>query len=397
MVEQQVRLFNFQASTLSVVYEDNGVKKPFNEPHFFFADSGYFKIFDHKFLKGNPEKALSGPGYVVITKSTAERYFGTTDALGKIISFEGKYPLMVNAVIEDVPSNSHFTFDFLASMTSLPALNFPIPEKNWYWNPVWTYVLLKHPSNRGVLQDQLHAFVQKYYHPAVKDETELNLQPVTNIYLYSKSEYEIGVMSDVRNIKLFSIIGLVILLIAIINFINLSTARATDRFKEIGVRKVTGASKQRPVASIYFRVGDDCADRPCNGRRVIGSVAPLIESPCREVIHTRSALPSCRGGKHDRSWNRSRTGLRNLSRILSRFAQSRERSSFVGQRTKQQVVVSQSSYGFPVCYLNGVDRRYARDLQPGRIHERNADGFRSRADRGVAGAATLAGTELRCV
>src|ERR1044071_7693855 len=106
MVEEQVRLFNFQASTLSVVYEDNGVNKPFNEPHFFFGDSTYFKIFDHKFLKGNPEKALSGPGYVVITKSTAERYFGTTDAMGKIISFEGKYPLMVNGVVEDVPSRS---------------------------------------------------------------------------------------------------------------------------------------------------------------------------------------------------------------------------------------------------------------------------------------------------
>jgi putative ABC transport system permease protein len=252
MVEQQVRLFNFQASTLSVVYEENGVKKPFNEPHFFFADSGYFKMFDHQFLKGNPGKALSGPGYVVITKTTAERYFGTTDAIGKIISFEGKYPLMVNGIVEDVPSNSHFTFDFLASMTSLPALGFPIPEKNWYWNPVWTYVLLKDPSDRALLQDQLHAFVQKYYHPAVKDETELNLQAVTNIYLHSKSEYEIGVMSDIRNIKLFSIICLVILLIAIINFINLSTARATDRFKEIGVRKVNGASKQRLLLQFTF-------------------------------------------------------------------------------------------------------------------------------------------------
>ena len=252
MVEEQVRLFNFQASTLSVVYENNGITTPFNEPHFFFGDSTYFKVFDHNFIKGNPDKALAGPGFVVITKSTAERYFGTTDALGKVILFEGKYALMVNGVVEDVPLNSHFKFDFIASMTSLPALGFPIPEKNWYWNPVWTYVLLKEPSDRAVLQDQLHAFVQKYYHPAVKDETELNLQPVTNIYLYSKSDYEIGVMSDVRNIRIFSIIGFVILLIAIINFINLSTARATDRFKEIGVRKVTGASKSKLLLQFIF-------------------------------------------------------------------------------------------------------------------------------------------------
>ncbi|MEJ0034267.1 MAG: ABC transporter permease [Bacteroidota bacterium] len=252
MVEQQVRLFIFQASTLSIVYEENGVKKAFNEPHFFFADSSYFKVFDHKFLNGVPGKALSGPGYVVITRSTAERYFGTVDAMGKIISFEGRHPLMVNGVIEDIPSNSHFKFEFLASMTNLPALGLPPQDKNWYWNPAWTYVLLKDPSNRVVLQDQLHAFVQKYYHPSIKDETELNLQAVTDIYLHSKSDYEIGVMSDVRNIKVFSIIGLVILLIAIINFINLSTARATDRFKEIGVRKVNGASKQRLLLQFTF-------------------------------------------------------------------------------------------------------------------------------------------------
>src|SRR4051812_9857525 len=104
VVEHQARLFNFQATTLSVVYEDNGVKTPFNEPHFFFADSSYFKIFDHNFIKGNPAKALSGPGFVVITRSTAERYFGTTDAIGKVILFEGKYALMVNGVVEDVPS-----------------------------------------------------------------------------------------------------------------------------------------------------------------------------------------------------------------------------------------------------------------------------------------------------
>ncbi len=252
IVEQQVRLFNFQASTLSVVHEENGVTRPFNEPHFFFGDSTYFEIFDHTFIKGNPAKALMGPGFVVITASTARRYFGTTDAIGKSIRFEGKYDMIVNGVIEDVASTSHFKFDFLASMSSLPDLGFNIPEKNWYWNPAWTYVLLKEPSQRQVLQDQMPAFIQKYFHPSIKDETELDLQPVTDIYLHSQSDYEIGVMSDARNIRVFTIIGFVILLIAIINFINLTTARATDRFKEIGVRKVTGASKQKLLLQFIF-------------------------------------------------------------------------------------------------------------------------------------------------
>lgn len=252
LVEEQVRLFNFQASTLSVVQEENGVSRPFNEPRFFFADSGFFKVFDHQFLKGNPDRALMGPGLVVITESTAKRYFGTSDAIGKSIRFEGKYEMQVSGVIEDVPSNSHFKFDFLASMSSLPALGFNIPEKNWYWNPVWTYVLLKDAHDRQILQDQMPAFVLKYYHPSIRDEAELNLQPVTDIYLHSRSDYEIGVMSDARNINIFSIIGLVILLVAIINFINLTTARATDRFKEIGVRKVTGANKRRLFFQFIF-------------------------------------------------------------------------------------------------------------------------------------------------
>jgi putative ABC transport system permease protein len=245
VIEDYARLFNFQASTLSIVYAEGSKRNAYNEPRFFFADSGYFRIFDHRFLSGNPAKALNGPGLVVVTASTAQRYFGTTDAIGKVIRFEDKYELTVNGVIEDVPSNSHFKFDFLASFASLPALGFNIPDKNWYWNPVWTYVLLREDATRSQVQDHLHDFVQKYYHPSLKDETELNLQPLQDIYLYSRSEYEIGPMSDSKYIKVFSIVALVILVIALINFINLSTARATDRFKEVGVRKVTGASNRR--------------------------------------------------------------------------------------------------------------------------------------------------------
>jgi putative ABC transport system permease protein len=244
-VEEYVRLFNFQASTLSIVYDEGSRHAAYNEPRFFFADSAYFNVFDHNFISGNPANALYGPGVVVVTESTALRYFGTTDAIGKIVRFEGKYDLTVNGVIEDVPSNSHFKFDFIASFASLPALGFAIPEKNWYWNPVWTYVLLRENTQRSQVQDHLANFVQKYYHPSLKDETELSLQPLTDIYLYSRSEYEIGPMSDSKYIKVFSIVAVVILLIALINFVNLSTARATDRFKEVGVRKVTGASNRR--------------------------------------------------------------------------------------------------------------------------------------------------------
>ena len=241
LIESNVRLFNWQASTLAVVYEKGSERKVFNEPRFFFADSTFFKIFSFPFIKGDPATCLNGPDLVVITKSTAERYFSDEEPLGKVIRFEGKQDLTVTGVVEDVPRNSHFKFDFIASFRSLTSqFGGRLPD-NWYWNPVWTYVLLRNKNDVETVNKQFPFLVKKYYHPSLKDQTELVLQPLPDIYLRSSSEYEISPMSDIRYVYIFSIIGLSILLVACINFINLTTARSAERFKEIGVRKVMGA------------------------------------------------------------------------------------------------------------------------------------------------------------
>lgn len=246
LIEESVRLFNFQASTLALVYEGQEGVKNFNEPRFFFADSTYFKVFDHRFIAGDPKTALDGPGKMVITASTAKKYFGDEDALGKMIRFEGKHDLSVSAIIEDVPSNSHFKFDFLASFNSLKTVSsFGIPENNWYWNPVWTYVLLKKKENAAMLEKQMPFFVDKYYHPSLKAGVKIFAQPLTEIYLKARLEYEIGPMSDIRYVYIFSIVGVAILIIACINFINLTTAHSAERFKEIGVRKAMGAFRSQ--------------------------------------------------------------------------------------------------------------------------------------------------------
>jgi putative ABC transport system permease protein len=248
MIEKQVRLFNFQASSLAVVQESGTERKAFNETRFFFGDSTFFEVFKFSVVAGDPANALNGPGLVVINRSTAMRYFNSTDAVGKVFGFEGKYDLTVTAVVDDVPENTHFRFDFLASFASLQNLfEKGIPETNWYWNPVWTYVMLKPGQRAADLEKQLPFFVQKYYHPSVKDETQLVLQPVTDIYLTSKSSYEIGAMSDMRYVYIFSIVSLVVLLMACINFINLTTAHAAERFKEIGMRKVMGAQRRNLI------------------------------------------------------------------------------------------------------------------------------------------------------
>jgi putative ABC transport system permease protein len=250
LVESFVRLFNWQASTLSITYDHPGDRKVFNEPRFFFADSTFFKVFHYQFFKGDPLTCLDGPDKVVITKSTAKRYFGEDDPIGKILRYEGKQDLAITGLIEDVPKNSHFKFDFIASFKSLesPAIvkDFPrgvLPQR-WYWNPVWTYILLKKKEDAVVLQKQMPFVVKKYYEPALASQTEYFLQPLTDIYLHSKALLsEIGPLSSIRYVYVFSIVALSILLVACMNFINLTTARSTERSKEIGVRKVVGALK----------------------------------------------------------------------------------------------------------------------------------------------------------
>jgi len=154
--------------------------------------------------------------------------------------------MTVSGVIEDVPDNSHFRFDFMASFTSLKTLRFGRrigPPDRWYWNPVWTYLLLKDPKNVDQISAQFPRIVHKYYEEALRDRVEFVLQPLTDIYLKSNSDFEISAMSDIKYVYIFAILGVAILLVACINFINLTTARSAERFKEIGVRKVMGAFK----------------------------------------------------------------------------------------------------------------------------------------------------------
>ncbi|MBU2492862.1 MAG: ABC transporter permease [Bacteroidetes bacterium] len=249
-IENSVRFFNFQTSTLTIEYApENGQRLLFNEPHIFFADSTFFKVFDFKLLQGNPNEVLNKPDLVLVTKSTAQKYFGNDDPVGKRIRFEGQTELTVAGVLEDTPSNSHFKFDFIISFATLDQFGFTGNNGgfNWYWNPCWTYITLKEGVNPKTLQDQFPDFVQKYFHPAIKDLTRLELQPLTDIHLYSNLDYEIAANSDVTLVYIFGIIAVFILAIAGINFINLSTARSMKRAREVGVRKVMGALPQQLI------------------------------------------------------------------------------------------------------------------------------------------------------
>jgi putative ABC transport system permease protein len=208
-----------------------------------FADNAVFSVFTYKFIAGNPLNALVAPQTIVITRSLAETLFGDADAaLGKTLYFENKFPNTVSAVIEDLPANSHIRF---RGLRSLPAGY----TAGWQAFELYTYILLKKGADVKNLEAKLPAFYKKHLEPSMGQgiDYRMELQPLSSIHLHSNLEYELAANGNMQYIYVFSIIGLLVLIIASINYMNLSTARASYRVKEIGVRKVIGSGKSQLV------------------------------------------------------------------------------------------------------------------------------------------------------
>ncbi len=240
MIEHAVRFFNMQAPTLTI---DRGIDLRFNEPRFFFVDSTVFDVFTLPLIQGDPATALDEPYSVVITKPIAEKYFGAEDPMGKTLRFEGAHDLKVTGVFASMPKNSHLQFDFLASFSTVTGIQDGRKPEGWNWNPCWTYLLLTPGTQPDPLTVRLPEFVTKFFPDNIRDRTSLHLQPLTDIHLHSHLDYEIQPNSDITYIYIFAAIAAFVLLIACINYMNLATARASRRAREVGVRKVLGAAR----------------------------------------------------------------------------------------------------------------------------------------------------------
>lgn len=219
-----------------LTYEEKTIK----ENAIFATDPSFFSVFTYKFLAGSAA-ALQSPNTIVLTESLAAKLFTKpTAALNKTIYID-KAPTLVAGVIEDVPKASHFSFN---AVRSLPE-NY---EDDWGSLNIYTYVLLKKGTDVNQFQGKLPAFVKKYFTANAGVNYKLEVQPLTSIHLHSHLGYELGENHDVKYIYVLSIVGLLILGVALINYINITTARATVRLREVAVRKIVGSSKGNLVS-----------------------------------------------------------------------------------------------------------------------------------------------------
>jgi putative ABC transport system permease protein len=239
-------------------YED----KSFEEPDILAVDSNFFNVFSFKLKEGNAATVFSEPNAVIVTEEMAKKYFGNEPAMGKMLSFgEERTPYKVVGVAENPPYNSHFTFHMLTSInTEVQVKRF---DWSWIYCALTTYVKLKEGASAERMEAKFPAMVKRFagntigrvFNTSLEDfekngnSIQLFLQPLTEIHLYSAGiNSGLGTHGDVKYLYIFSCVALFILLLACINFMNLSTARSAGRSKEVGVRKVLGSVKSQLIA-----------------------------------------------------------------------------------------------------------------------------------------------------
>jgi putative ABC transport system permease protein len=218
----------------------------------FAADNSVFHIFDFDLEEGDESAALNEPMSVVLTRKNAIKYFGTVDVIGKPLTFEWEgepVDFKVTGILKEIPKNSHIQFNALISIASYPAERFAA----WRPNYLYTYVLVRENTSKQVLEEKLKTFVSQRLEPhygdllsqglSIHKVLKMYLFPITDIHLYPSVNWELEPGGSISSVYIFSSIAVLILIIACINFMNLSTARASTRAKEVSLRKTVGAGK----------------------------------------------------------------------------------------------------------------------------------------------------------
>ena len=232
-----------------------------NEPYYqdgvFEADSSIFDIFTFPFVEGQPSNALNRPGTVVLTESVAKRFFGDTSAMGRTVRYDNKLDYEVTGVMRDMPFNTHFRPNVLLSFLSSSRVDDPA----WLNNSFFTYLRLEQGTNPADLKAKFPDFLRTFVGPQIEQfmgqsydkaleaglKYDWKLEPMADIYLHSKSDEQVGKVGDIRYLYILGAIAIFVLAIACINFMNLSTARATGRAREVGIRKTMGSDRGKLI------------------------------------------------------------------------------------------------------------------------------------------------------
>ncbi len=239
-------------SNTALRYKD----KLLNEQTAYFADENLFDVFTVDVLKGNPKTALQEPFSIMMTQEEAKKYFGNEDPINKVLRADNQFDVKVTGIFKPFPSNAHMHPGMLISFNTLKdsaVYGEQNLRTNWGNNSFFTYIKLPKYYNIARMESRFPAFLDKHMvgqYGAMKPstQTKLDLQKLTDIHLYSHTDYEAEPNGDINRVYIFSAIALFILLIACINYMNLSTARSALRAREIGIRKVVGATKKELVA-----------------------------------------------------------------------------------------------------------------------------------------------------
>ncbi|MBS1653821.1 MAG: ABC transporter permease, partial [Bacteroidetes bacterium] len=243
-------------SAVRVMRDNNLVsygETSFNEKNIYIVDSNFFNFFSFRLVKGDPASVLKYPNSIVLTESAAKKYFGKDDPLGKILEFNKDQQLKVTGIAADVPVNSHLQFDMLLPISLYKQIE-PGFFDQWPSNGLFTYVRLNPAVNPGQLEKQFPAFMDKYlgkYYAESGFKMGLTIQPLSEVY-FSSDRFDNVKHGNRKMVFIFMPVAVLILVVACINFINLATARATDRSKEVGIRKVLGANRKQLVLNFLF-------------------------------------------------------------------------------------------------------------------------------------------------
>ncbi|MBN7817323.1 ABC transporter permease [Algoriphagus pacificus] len=267
----------------SYLYAPDGIApdERFREDHFIFADEGFDRIFGFELSKGSWKGVFENPYQVVITEELATKYFGDADPIGKVLISTGDFSFEVRGVLKKMPSNTHLEFDLVSSMNSFKAFNdFPLTADfgSFWWPQTYTYVKVNQQQDPSSISAKIPEINPNYRNPEEAKSYVHFLQPITEVHTQSGFQGELTPTMSEQTLWIFLSIGIFVLVLACINFINLATARAIKRMKEIGIRKVNGAHRTQLIAQFLAESFLINAISMILGLILVYVFVPLIES-----------------------------------------------------------------------------------------------------------------------